>query len=262
MISQYHFPVYSRYSKRAKRISAYVKADGIEVVLPLNAQLSQATPLLDKHAAWFLQKWQELQATYQKQITASAAWPLQLDLRAIHAITQINIILKNNIYYLTINFAESDWQVYDSKIALGKKIPKCSDFVSAIQTWLKDFSYKVFLPRLNSISAQMALPYDKLQINLAKSCWGSCTSKKLISLNTSLLFFEPLCLDYVIIHECAHLKHMNHGRYFWQLVAHYCPNYVMMKNKLKYKSKVLPLWLYEADYLTLPHHITSMDDSR
>jgi predicted metal-dependent hydrolase len=71
-------------------------------------------------------------------------------------------------------------------------------------------------------------------------------------LNASLLFFEPNLLDYVIIHECAHLKHMNHSKSFWNLVAHYCSNYVMMRNQLKHQAKTLPVWLFQSDCLLIP----------
>jgi predicted metal-dependent hydrolase len=108
----------------------------------------------------------------------------------------------------------------------------------------------------------MELPFKKLAINLAKTCWGSCTSQKHIALNASLLFFEPECLNYVIVHECAHLQHMNHSQRFWKLVAHYCPNYAMIKAHLKHKSKTLPLWLYDATYLELPQLITSTEETR
>ena len=252
MVNQYHFPVHARHSHRATRISARVKFDGIEVVLPMHARLEEAALLLDKHAAWLLNKWQDLQESHQKKIEQTCNWPLNLTLNAIQATLTIDLVLKNNCYYLILQFSETQWQGFNSEILIGKKLPQASDFLLNVQIWLKDFSYSIFLPKLMETSKLMKLPFDKLRINLAKTCWGSCSVKKTISLNASLLFLEPNLLDYVIIHECAHLKHMNHSKSFWNLVAHYCSNYAMMRNQLKHQAKTLPVWLFQSDCLLIP----------
>ena len=66
------------------------------------------------------------------------------------------------------------------------------------------------------------------------SRWGVCNTKsKVITLNTELFKYDIECLDYVVIHELSHLVHANHSKEFWNVVSKYCPNYKILRNKLK-----------------------------
>ncbi len=69
----------------------------------------------------------------------------------------------------------------------------------------------------------MSLHYEQLKFRKMKRRWGSCSSLGVITLNKALFFVESELLDYVIVHELAHLQHMNHSKKFHALVAHYLP---------------------------------------
>lgn len=66
------------------------------------------------------------------------------------------------------------------------------------------------------------LEFKEIKINSAKTRWWSCNSKKNINFSFRLILAPKLSIDYVIIHELAHLKEMNHSRQFWSLVDNYC----------------------------------------
>lgn len=69
-------------------------------------------------------------------------------------------------------------------------------------------------------------------VKYLKSSWGLCSSKGYISLNWKLIQAPWDVIDYVIIHECCHLKYMNHSKKFWEFVASYCKNYRELKQWL------------------------------
>jgi len=73
----------------------------------------------------------------------------------------------------------------------------------------------------------------EVKIKELLSRWGSCSNSKVICLSSRLLFVEYSLLEYVIIHELAHLTHMNHSAAFWRLVAKACPEYKTRQQKLK-----------------------------
>ena len=66
-----------------------------------------------------------------------------------------------------------------------------------------------------------------------QSNWGSCSSKRNLNFSTRLLFATPEAIDYVIVHELAHLKEMNHSSRFWKIVSAVLPNYKEQEKWLK-----------------------------
>ena len=66
-----------------------------------------------------------------------------------------------------------------------------------------------------------------------QSNWGSCSSKKNLNFSTRLLFAPQEAIDYVIVHELAHLKELNHSPKFWKIVADVMPNYKEQEAWLK-----------------------------
>lgn len=66
-----------------------------------------------------------------------------------------------------------------------------------------------------------------------QSNWGSCSSKRNLNFSTRLLFATPEAIDYVIVHELAHLKEMNHSSRFWKIVSDVLPNYKEQEKWLK-----------------------------
>lgn len=102
----------------------------------------------------------------------------------------------------------------------------------------QDLFYKVkaqeYLPqRVEYFSNLMKLYPAKLNFRKTKRQWGSCSSKKTISLNTSLMKLRVELIDYVVVHELAHLKHMNHSKEFHNLTQIYLKNAKKLRDELK-----------------------------
>lgn len=81
---------------------------------------------------------------------------------------------------------------------------------------------------------QEKIPFPKLRIRKMKTRWGVCNRKDIkITLNSELLKYGIEEIDYVIIHELAHLVVFNHSKDFWDVVSKYCSNYKEMRKRLK-----------------------------
>lgn len=82
-------------------------------------------------------------------------------------------------------------------------------------------------------SMLMQLQYSQLKFRKMRRRWGSCSSQGVITLNKELLKVDARLVDYVVVHELAHLKHMNHSKQFHALVERYLPNASQLRKELK-----------------------------
>jgi len=99
-------------------------------------------------------------------------------------------------------------------------------------------------PRVSAYSEKTKLYFQDLRFKNQKSRWGSCSELKNINLNIRLLFLPIDLIDYVIIHELCHLKHLNHSKAFWALVASHCPDYKLHEKQLESTHKFVPKWVF------------------
>lgn len=91
-----------------------------------------------------------------------------------------------------------------------------------------------YLPyRLEFWAKKYGYSYDKCRLTHANTRWGSCSSNRTISLNIGLMQVPEELRDYVILHELAHLNHMDHSKAFWAEVGKHDPKYKMHEKKLK-----------------------------
>ncbi|WP_051532200.1 M48 family metallopeptidase [Brackiella oedipodis] len=94
-----------------------------------------------------------------------------------------------------------------------------------VEEWLQGRALVFFRQRAKYWSQYSGLAPSKIAITKASRRWGSCASNKVIRLNWQLMRLSPALIDYVIVHELAHLKHMNHSDLFWAEVARIMPDY-------------------------------------
>lgn len=93
---------------------------------------------------------------------------------------------------------------------------------------------KDYLPyRLEYLAKLYGYNFDKCRLTHANTRWGSCSSNRTISLNIGLMQVPEVLRDYVIIHELAHLNHMDHSEAFWREVGEHDPKYKEHRKKLK-----------------------------
>jgi len=93
--------------------------------------------------------------------------------------------------------------------------------------------------RVKEFSYMMAVDPKAIKITGAAARWGSCSIKGSINFSWRLIMAEEDVVDYVIVHELAHLKIMNHSKKFWEAVERVLPDYKQRQSKLKLLSKKL-----------------------
>lgn len=107
------------------------------------------------------------------------------------------------------------------------------DYESA-KEYIYSLAYNIFENRLNSIKSQFNyLPDFKLKVRRMKTRWGVCNRKSMtVTLNLELITKDVHLLDYVIVHELSHFKHMDHSALFWEEVGKHYPYYKRARKEL------------------------------
>ena len=85
----------------------------------------------------------------------------------------------------------------------------------------------------------MSLKYEEIKLKKMRSRWGSCSSQRVITLNTQLLKLKREQIDYVVVHELAHLVHMNHSKSFHSLVQKYIPDAMNIRREIKNRQNFI-----------------------
>lgn len=110
----------------------------------------------------------------------------------------------------------------------------------AVQSWLQRQARRVFEERCQLYQQQLGVRYTRLGLSSAQTRWGSASASGAIRLNWRLIHFALPTIDYVVAHELAHLREMNHSPRFWDVVRSVLPDYEAARVNLR--SDVLPVF--------------------
>ena len=95
----------------------------------------------------------------------------------------------------------------------------------SVTQFLKSTAEKYIVPRTHQLAKTMGISFANISLKAQKTRWGSCSSQGNLNFNWRLVHCPPEVIDYVIIHELAHRREMNHSSAFWALVAQYDPEH-------------------------------------
>lgn len=108
--------------------------------------------------------------------------------------------------------------------------------------WLKENALRIFTQAVNERAKQMQTPFQSVAISSARTRWGVCTGDNKLRFSFRLLYAEKRVIDYVIVHELAHVQHKNHGKAFWAEVANYVPDYKQKRKWLKERAYLMQIF--------------------
>ena len=108
-----------------------------------------------------------------------------------------------------------------------------------IQAAQKKEAERIFKERIQFYGEQMHVMPKRVRLMRAETRWGSCSSKQNLNLNWKLLGAPMEVLDSIVVHELAHLKHMNHSKVFWNFVEQFAPQHSEADQWLKDNQHLL-----------------------
>lgn len=226
-----------RHSFRARRASIRIlPGRGVEVVLPQGVSPDKARDL----------------------VLAKAGW-IRKTLRKLDMQQQRGPLLPQSI---RLGIIGRSWDVRYSKSSQGSlrllENADCLQFLGRphddegesrhcglLKRWLKDTARSLLVPLVRELEQETSLGCRAVQVRLQRTRWGSCSSRKTLSLNASLVFLPPELVRYVLLHELCHTQHMDHSPRFWLLLEQVQPGARTLDRRLNRAWSHVPAWVLQ-----------------
>lgn len=115
--------------------------------------------------------------------------------------------------------------------------------LSGLERWYRHEARRELTARVEMLAPQLGVRYSRLTIRDQSTRWASCSSTGTLSFSWRLLLAPAATVDYIVMHELAHLQEHNHSSRFWALVAEHCPNYQQHRQWLRTHQAALQQFL-------------------
>jgi len=219
-----------RRSRRARRLKlALCPWRGIELVLPPGVSDAQGQAFLDSRRDWMEAAWGRIRQRIPEAFSDKA--PDSLHLAAIGRRYQLD---------------------YDPKAQrLSRQgeqllVPGPATQANArerLKPWLMEQGREILPQWVARVGERTGLHHKRVQVRDQRTRWGSCSARGTISLNFRILFHDVRVVDYLILHELCHTRHMNHGPRFRALVARFEPEWQSLDRRLSQAAGGVPGWI-------------------
>ncbi len=206
---------------RARRYLLRLRPDGmVRVTIPRRGTVAAARDFAARNAGWLEQQFQRLAA----QPEPPAGWQLGTEILFRGEPVRIEPEVESCIRFGT---------------ELVKVADATGDLRPVIQKHLHERATRELPARVWELAAEHDITVNRVSVRNQKSRWGSCSRRGTISLNWRLIQAPEFVRDYIILHELAHRRQMNHSEKFWQEVARLCPDYQRAERWVKQNARLL-----------------------
>lgn len=219
---------------RARRITLKILRDAsLEVVTPPGANARAVRDFVEANRGW-VERTRARVGAGRPSGPESEPFPAELALRSLGQVARVD--------YFDAHRPSFRWGADDLAVGLPEREPVVVR--SALVAALRQRASERLAPRFRLLARQHGLAPGRLTWRNQKSRWGSCSANGNISLNVRLMFLPPDLVDYVFVHELAHLEHPDHSRRFWNAVETMLPGATRCRRQLRHVDGLLPGWIF------------------
>jgi predicted metal-dependent hydrolase len=212
-----------RHSPRRQSIGIQVTTAGqVVVTLPRGATRDSLARALEKHRGWIEAKVAERRAAWDR-LQEGAAYFLGEPYRLAVRPGTPGVVSRNGNQ-------------------IGVPTTRDADFWPRLQAWYWDQAGELLQERVRHWGARMGLKPGPVVLKAWKRRWGECHPDGTLKFNWRLILCPPAVIDYVVVHELAHLKVAGHNPRFWGVVAKVLPDYAARRQWLNREGSPFLLW--------------------
>ncbi len=210
--------------RRARRYILRLRPDGsARVTIPRGGSTAEASRFVHKNIPWLQQQLLRPAA----QAARSLSW--QIGTKILFRGEYAPLETVGNDAPGLIRFATETVRISGAE----------TDFRPLVERHLWRLAARELHARVLELAALHQIRVQRVTVRNQRSRWGSCSRRGTISLNWRLVQTPEFVRDYIVLHELAHLREMNHSPRFWREVARLCPNFVEAEKWLKANAGLL-----------------------
>ena len=227
--------------RRARRrsIGFVVSADGLTVSAPRWVGIGAVENALREKAPWILRKLHEQRERGHRVAAARVDW--RDGTRIPFLGMQVVIVLDPRAAGAVLHATGTSPGVAHPALHLGLPAHATADQIrDTVQSWLQRQARRIFEERCGVFAPRLGVRMKRLSLSSAATRWGSASADGSIRLNWRLVHFAMPVIDYVVTHELAHLREMNHSAAFWNVVRTALPAFEQARGALR--TEVLPVF--------------------
>jgi hypothetical protein len=214
-------------SPRRRTVGMRIDESGLTVNAPARLGKKMLESMLLERADWIITKLGEWQS---KQVP-SLIW--QDGERLLYLGNPVQLCL-------TPDARSRKPELEAGRLLIALPAPENTEVVSRkVLQWYRREALEDFTRRTQLLTNRLGVEMPPIALSSARTRWGSCNSRGEIRLNWRLIQAPSHIIHYVVAHELAHLKEMNHSPKFWAIVAKLCPGYLAARHELKTMSAQL-----------------------
>lgn len=216
-------PAYTvRRSDRARRARLTVTPGGVAVVvLPRRAPAALAQQLVSAHATWLRRQLDRVQAA-NARIAERPSLGGGRSLCVGGVRHRVEVSASASTRSSVVAHPPDSGEVAMLEVRRGHG--SASPVAAILDTWLRREARRVLVGRVEALAPEVGVPVPTVTVRSQRSRWGSASRTGRLSLNWRLILAPPWVLDYVVIHELAHLRVAGHSVRFWALVRRHTPH--------------------------------------
>lgn len=201
-----------------RRISLSVDERGLRIGAPLRASMREIESVLRDHARWVVRKlaeWGDKTAPRQRWVNGENLMFMGHPLQLAIATGNTGVSRRENLLEISSPRADS------------------GQVAALARAWLRAQALADYAERVDRYRVAMDVPLVDIRLSNARTRWGSCHASGRILLNWRLIQMPARLIDYVVVHELAHLHEMNHSPRFWAVVATQIPDYLSRRREIR-----------------------------
>ena len=205
--------------RRGRRgVGLKVDENGLTVSAPISLAVARIEAMVRESEAWILRKIDEWRGRRAPEVswTEGAGLPY----------------LGGKILLRTTAGKRARAELVGAELRVATPTGAAAEVRRAVIAWYKREAAVLLAERATWLARRAGLEPPRVFISPALTRWGSCNSRREVRLAWRLVKAPAVLADYVICHELAHLRHMNHSRAFWAEVGWQCPDYVARRAEL------------------------------